>query len=667
MQLLKRDPARFDLTTKDAKDWISATIASIEGTRPNQWRPSIVAEMVLITGTKLTVKQIDILVKWVDDWVNTDLELIRTTGRSKISFDSYLQASMPVNDIAYTLAAFDEHVPAHIRAKWLAHARQIVWNIHNFTKAFWGNNPEGSAKHPGWGISLPGNNYFFVFLSATQNFALVSGDEWATERMYAMWIAVRNYWKNLPEGGSLEGTGYGRAGASLMDSYADFKDTTGNVYPELETYANGNVHYLIHATMPGGEYIAAIGDQSNQASHQYAEQDRSFMLNTLRVATDPTAKALGQWYLQNTKVKKITSWYLKGAELIKHTETPMVPTELSYWAKGAGHTFMRSSWDADAVHVGHMAGPNEENHDHHDQGSLTLWVAGQPILSPQSMWSQSGLLQNPRHQNGFVFQQSGVWLAQVRTKAGQVFPDVDLDSRTIMVDLTPSIPVIAGATHNQSVRIEGDEILQVDEANFSKVTKAYWVRNTRIKPVISAIPGGDSMITLGSVVVWVVGGGTAEVVDWKALDAKTYPNGGYQILIPVTSGVPITTKIVLPKAFPIPNTDPNEEDPVEIENLKREVAELKEIVNDLRTQTEQLQNTVQDKQASVDRLTEENRLASENLTKQQIAIDELTTTKENQVKVIEELNARIKVLEDEANNTEFEFIPLSELVFARKK
>lgn len=633
--MIKRNPARFDLTTQVAKDYIATANKSILGSRPEQWRPSLIAELMLITGN-VTQAAATVLVLWVDNWVNTDLELIRTSGRSKISFDSYLYAHQPVNDICLVLAACGDYVTPEQRAKWLAHAYQIVWNIHNWTKAFWGDNPEGSAKHSGWGANLPGNNYNFGFLSCTSNFALISGNEWAMKQALGEWEDIRNYWKDVPEGGSLEGTGYGRAVGSLLDTYADWKDSTGYVYPELETYANGNVRYLMHATCPGGGYMAAIGDQSNQASHVYADQDRAHILHSIGVATDPIAKGLGEWHLRNSPIKKISKWYMQGAELLKRTAQPIEPTETSYLAGGAGHFFARSSWDPDAVYVVKTVGPNEENHDHHDQGSMILWANGKPILSPQSMWSNSGLLQSPRHHNGIVFKDSKGWLLQVRNKTRCTMTVTD---GMVTSDLAPSL-LAKGSAWNQELRIDGNRLTQVDDVTFPSTIQGYRVFNSRIQPVLSG-----NTITLDGVPITVTGvdWSKVEVTDWKASDPKTHPNGGYQVLLPLKSGTPCITTIQLPKAFPAQN--PDEEDPVRIRELEEQVKALNAELVTARDSANALTKTVEDQSREIVELNQEvvSAESTANRLQEQVIdltgkVAELETQIENQDEITIDLN-----------------------------
>lgn len=545
-------------------NWVRPISAAlVNGTKPpsNNYNYGPVHSAIAYYFTGEEVFRLAALQEW-EKHVTAEEALINAGQTPKIASDSYLHIGGYSHAAAAVLgwckpsqSLIDRTVP---------YMEQALFNLHNYKLAKWGGI---DRPWTGWVIAAPldpANNYFASFASAT-----LWWDAYQTSRGVTKWSdkarwmveQIVQVWSNVKGGGSQEGTGYGRAKAGFHAVVRVREEQTGEKYPGMRAHAAEDIRYLIHATLPSMTHITAIGDQSNESTHIIAEGDRDWMVLAAALADDPVARANAAWWLARIKVGyNANPGYATFNKAILPQEEPQEPGSLTLLAETVGHYFRRSDWTQDADWFLFSAGPNDQSHEAHDQGSISVFSGRQIILASQNMWSHSGILQNTMYQNTVLFQSGDTFLNQVRNKTRL---NMVVEGNKITVDMTPSMPSIltaAGATWRRTIETSGKAQRITDDLNLPSSVKAYRTLNTPIQPVVV---NGNTV--LGPVTI----SGFADVIDWKTEPA---PKGdiykaGYGMRIPLKHGSNVHT-ITYPVGF-------GGEEPVEtVEELKARIVTL---------------------------------------------------------------------------------------------
>jgi hypothetical protein len=104
------------------------------------------------------------------------------------------------------------------------------------------------------------------------------------------------------------------------------------------------------------------------------------------------------WWLQNNSIGPVTGTFNSWGDLLPYPVTPMVPAERSYHARGVGAFFARSGWDTNATWFALVAGPYDQSHAHHDQGSISFYRNDWLVVT-SNIWSHSGIHQEDEEHN----------------------------------------------------------------------------------------------------------------------------------------------------------------------------------------------------------------------------------------------------------------------------
>lgn len=378
----------------------AAADRALAGNPPYAYSAVSSVTMYRITGN---LAYLDDAIARVENFVVAAEQAIAAGGRPAIAGDSYLEIGWYIEQLALAYdSGFDRLTPAQ-RTRWAAFADQALYNLWHPSEATW-----GGVAYPwtGWSICDPGNNYHFHFLRATMLWALATKSVPLLEFLQsAKFPRVVTYYRDLPGGGSREGTGYGTAQKALFENYLMWKDSTGEDLSELTAHTRQTIDYWVHATVPTRDRFAPIGDQSRSSIPNLYDYHEN-LVHTAVVLNPGTPEAgRGTWWLNQNSVNGVNDAFNLMGDLLPLPDAPVAPTERVYHATGAGVLFARSSWSTDATWLSFMAGKYDQSHAHQDQGAFTLFKRDWLAVTP-NIWSNSGINQETVYHNTVRFERA---------------------------------------------------------------------------------------------------------------------------------------------------------------------------------------------------------------------------------------------------------------------
>lgn len=375
--------------------WRSSVDSWLRGDDPWGFGADDGALLAALTGdSRYAVKAIAVIDQQV-----IDAETAYGKGlQPEVAGDSYLHVGELIGDLALVYDWCFGLVSSAQRSRWIAYANQAVYNVWNNTKAAWGGRP---FPWTGWGTDDPGNNYYYSFTRATMLWGLASKGEnpqsqaWLDkfrERIVGRLIPA--FTRDVPDGGSREGTGYGVALRSLFELYAYWQWSTGERLADLTTHTRETISTVLHQVLPGAAWRLPVGDQSRDSTAALFDYDRH-ELDAL-VALYPTAKesACAAAMLAGSTVPAMSNAFMRIDDFVFPAPAPaaVIDLPLVRYAKGIGEVYARTSWRPEATLLWEKAGPLTQSHAHEDQGSLMLWRDGWLVADPV-IWSKGGVRQ----------------------------------------------------------------------------------------------------------------------------------------------------------------------------------------------------------------------------------------------------------------------------------
>lgn len=441
--------------------------------------------------------------------------------RAPVAADSYLEVGPMIRDVAITYDWCAAFTTSAQRSRWAAYAEQAVWNVWNPSQARWGNT---TFAWSGWSINDPGNNYHFSFLEATMYWALASNSAtWRNFLEQQKFPALRQYYANLPGGGSGEGTGYGLAQGRLFEIYRIWRDGTGMDLSATNTHLDDTVDYWIHATVPTLDRVAPIGDQSRVSYPEIWDYHRNVVLQARAMAHDAGRRARAQWWLSSISVPQMTSGFNFRNDLLSPAGGGTPPTALYHHATGPGHLFARSDWTPNAMWLSFVAGRYDQSHAHKDQGAFTLFQ-GDFLAVTENVFSRSGIQQGSEVHNLVRFVSNGQTVPQregttstmsvTQTAPGALYVDANL---------TPAFAGNPAVTNWRRELTFANKQLRVRDT-FAKGAgvEAIFQVNTPVQPQVNGrtAKAGNLTITVVSPADAVL-----SVLDWRTVNASEFTRG----------------------------------------------------------------------------------------------------------------------------------------------
>jgi hypothetical protein len=387
-----------------------------------------------------------------DAFVNAETASIAAGTNPIIAGDSYLDVGSYMEQISLAYDyGYDMLTPAQ-RQTWEAYANQAIENVWNPTTAKWGSR---TATWSGWAIDDPGDNYYYSFTKATLLWAIATQNTTLLDFMKTKKIPqMAAYFGALKGGGSREGTGYGTALASLFENYRYWRSSTGDDISKSSSHAKDTIDYWLHATVPTLDYFASIGDQSRSSMTSMFDYQRHLVVEAVRLNPNTPQGARGAWWLNHVPVIDSSSKPRLGQMaygfdfrydlLVNPSLAEQAPTDLAYYAEGAGVVFARSGWTSSASWIATVAGTYDQSHAHQDQGSFTLYK-GTWLAATANLVSRSGLHSETSAHNVLRFEDSsGKLVPQANSTSTLALSDTG-GVLTVDEDLSPAYAKSGGA------------------------------------------------------------------------------------------------------------------------------------------------------------------------------------------------------------------------------
>ena len=450
-----------------------------------------------------------------------------------VAGDSYLEVGPMIADLAYTYDSCFSRLTASQRTRWSAYAEQAIWNVWNYQSARWGTR---SAPWSGWSVNNPGNNYHYSFIEATMTWALASRSQtWMSFLQTDKLPKLEAYYRAMPTGGSLEGTGYGTAQMRLFELYRIWKDATGIDLANANPHATNTIRYWTHATVPTLDRFAPIGDQSRNSVPELYDYHRRLVLEARHLASEPAVHSIASWWLNNINIQQMSQGANFRYDLLPPGSGGQPPSELHYHGSGTGHLFARSGWDRNAMWLSYVTGTYNESHAHQDQGAFTLF-ARDWLAVTENIWSRSGIQQGTEVHNMMRFERSNSTATQCTSPANDrivhqcadtvstvtVTPGAN-GALTVVSNLTPAYrnnPALTSWTRR--LDFAARKLTVRDNFVLGSGTTAFFQVQVPVQPTVSG-----NTITAGNLRIRVLepAAPTITLRNWATVNASEFTKG----------------------------------------------------------------------------------------------------------------------------------------------
>ena len=441
----------------------------------------------------------------VEKQVSTAEAAMASGSAPAVASDSYLDIGPMVGDVALVYDWCFDAVTTGQRARWLAYADQAISNVWHHDTASWAGK---TFTWSGWATDDPSDNYYYSFLRATMLVGLASkgedpqADAWIQQfhDTKIMGELVPTFTADLAGGGSREGTGYGVAMRRLFEMYDWWKASTGENLSVATSHARKSMLSFMHQMVPTLDRFAPTGDQSRDSTASLFDYQRNYLQELIELFPSDPAAARGKTMLAQSSVPAMTSGFMFGYDFLYDdaatTAAPLAGMGTTYYARGIGELYARSSWDKTATWVNLIAGPYTQSHAHQDQGSLMIykgaWLAYDAVID-----SHSGLTQATTAHSLVRIDQGGAPVTQVadtqsslkalHTGAGWVYASADV---------TPAYNGKPAVVKDQRdiLYLQPDVVVVYDRVSSAAGTTQTW---QLASPATPAISGATTSFTNG--------------------------------------------------------------------------------------------------------------------------------------------------------------------------
>ncbi len=410
---------------------------------------------------------------------------IAAGNKPAVAGDSYLEIGPMISGLAM---AYAWCTPTQSqRTRWRTYADRAISNVWDFANAKWGDK---AYPGNGWGANDPGNNYYYSFCSATIHWGLATNntaqlDYMRNDRL----VLLSTYFDNLAGGGSREGTGYGLSAKVVFEFMAAWRDSGHAVPASIARHARDSVTFWTHATMPGHDRYAPIGDLARESTPYLMEYHRELIMRGAWLAGDlPTRQLAGLWALTAKQTPDYNRTWARRNALFSATPGGTDPAALTYLAAGTGNLFSRTGWDAQAKAVHVIAGPFDQSHAHEEQGGFTFYAGGFQTVTA-NIFSRSGINQAVTAHNVLRFDRGGSALRQKRVDgAGCTLQISTVGSGgefTASTNIKPVYPDASITAYRRGFDFSGGALTVTDDFAIASGTAATFQVCTPGKPVIA--------------------------------------------------------------------------------------------------------------------------------------------------------------------------------------
>lgn len=461
----------------------------------------------------------------------------------QVALDSYLEIGEMVGDLALVYDWCHAQVSTGQKARWIAYANQAVWNVWNHTQAKWGGK---TIPWTGWSVNNPSNNYYYSFLRATMLLGLATkgenpqADAWITkfrdEKIYGQLIPT--FEADLVGGASREGTGYGVSMRRLFELYDWWKATTGESLATKTGHTRASAFAFMHQIVPTLDKIAPTGDHARDRTGAFFDYHRDYAQQLMNLFPTTNFARRAKELLNGSSVTTMSQPFMLAYDFMADnpdlTPMPMAGLNTTYYAKGIGEIYARSSWDKTATWVNLIAGPYTESHAHQDQGSIMIYKGGW-LAHDANVHSKSGLAQKTTAHGLVRIDSAGAPIKQIASTTSTVLAlHQGADYVHMAADLTPAYkgnPLIQ-KVQREVIFVKPDVVIVYDRVASAAGTSQTWQLQA---PTAPAISGSTATITNAghSLAVTKIQGGALASYDQRA-DADL--TGGFRLDETVAGG-----------------------------------------------------------------------------------------------------------------------------------
>jgi hypothetical protein len=462
---------------------------------------------------------------------------------------NYLGAPDSLRGFVFGTVWLDMATPAQ-KESWAAFARQAAFNIWHPTQASWFGKP---MPWNGWGTQDSGSNYYYAHLYSTILVALGCGPSLMDFCRSTLWPSIIKEFSTYAGGGSREGTSYGEGHRDLFEAYLVWRLSAGDDFAALTSHCADSLDYWLHATVPGGKYLAEIGDQSRDPKASNYDYFRMIELLALKLMPNAPHARRARWWLlnQNTRCK---STFNCRDDMLADALPGAVPAATSYTAKAAGHHFARTDWTLQAAYVYAVCGIVDEGHQHQEQGSFGIWAHGTWASVNQIWMAHSGTHHETIYQNVVRFNDAkGNVIPQVNAFAHPGVavcncPAIVTDrggTWTVNMDLSSAYKPGAGVTSWKRTLTFSRDTRQLI-VNDSLSASAGVVATFQLQfPEMPTINGNSITVGAASAVVSTPAKPQITVVPMNSINPKEFAKGGWRVDISGGSGAAFSVTLQL--------------------------------------------------------------------------------------------------------------------------
>src|SRR6185369_9293411 len=245
----------------------------------------------------------------------------------------------------------------------------------------------------GWGVCDLFNNYHDHFVRASVYWGIASGDTnrraFGLAKFNEQTAAVNAV---IPNGGSLEGTGYQYSKKWLNDAALVIRDSGYGDAFNANGYLSANTLEWVHATTPDMAHFAPIGSQPRDSSGAFYDYQRGSVGEGCYQTNRADVKAAAGYLL--AKLDLQTVYRANSWDNLWRCPPVSMPPALVYNAKGIG-VFGRTAWTDSAKYLVTVAYDRSQSHAHSEFGEVMYWLnGGWGVVAGQSL-SHSGINGEP--------------------------------------------------------------------------------------------------------------------------------------------------------------------------------------------------------------------------------------------------------------------------------
>ena len=466
--------------------WYSGT--SIWGFQA--WNGALLSQ--LTGNTKYCTKAVSV----IEAQVKAAESKIASGTVPEVALDSYLQIGELVGDLAIVYDWCFAQTTSSQRARWIKYANQAVWNVWNHTQAKWGTK---TIPWSGWSVNNPSNNYYYSFLRATMLLGLATkgentqADTWLKKFRDEKIIneLAPTFKRDLPYGGSREGTGYGVAMRRLFELYDWWKATTGENLATLTSHTRYSMLAMMHQVVPTLDKVAPNGDHARDSSASLFDYHRDYLLELMAIFPTDTLSGRAKAMLNASTARTMTQSFMVGYEFLLDnpsiTARTLSALNTAYNARGIGQVYARSGWDKAATWVNFTAGPYTESHAHQDQGSIMIYKGGW-LAHDANIHSKSGLAQETTAHSLVRIDSGGAPVKQVaRTLTKVVALKQGPGYLYVAADITPAYYGNAAIkkVHREMLYLQPNAVIVFDRVTSASGTTQTWQLVSPVSPSIS--------------------------------------------------------------------------------------------------------------------------------------------------------------------------------------